>query len=207
MKILDIGSNNGDFIKTYCNTNDFIIAIEANPELKNPFNYPNIIWKNVAISEKHEETLNFYIATVNTISSLNLNWLTSGRFKNHFSNKYIKVLTTTIDKIFEEYGNFDHIKLDVEGYEDKAIRGMTKNYNTSIQFEWANEWFQSVSLPVLNHLKELNYSKFNFSFEGCRDYNPKHLPETFLTFEQLIETIEKQRSKDSDSWGMILARV
>ena len=115
MKILDIGSNNGDFIKTYCNTNDFIIAIEANPELKNPFNYPNIIWKNVAISEKHEETLNFYIATVNTISSLNLNWLTSGRFKNHFSNKYIKVLTTTIDKIFEEYGNFDHIKLDVEG--------------------------------------------------------------------------------------------
>jgi len=206
MKILDIGSNNGDFIKKYCDKNDFVVAVEANSQLKNPINDLNIIWKNVAVSNNHGEKLNFYLATQNVLSSLNLNWLTSGRFNGCYSNNYIEVETTTIDKIIEEYGVFDHIKLDVEGYEDKAIFGMTKNYNIPIQFEWANEWFNSVSIHVLNHLKSLNYSKFNVSYDGCRDYNPKFLPKTFLTYGELIATIEHQRSVNSDAWGMILAR-
>jgi FkbM family methyltransferase len=207
MKILDIGSNNGNFIKTYCNSDDYVVAIEANPQLKNPFVEKNILWKNIAVSNKSGEKLNFYLAVADTVSSLNLNWLTSGRFNGYFSNNYVEVDTTTIDNIIEEYGIFDHIKLDVEGYEDKAIYGMTKNYNSSIQFEWANEWFHPVSLPVLNHLKNLNYTKFNVSYDGCRDYNPKMLPETFLTYEELIYIIENQRTLNSDAWGMILARV
>lgn len=207
MKILDIGSNNGGFIKTYCDKNDFVVAIEANPKLKNPVDDLNVIWKNIAISNNYGDKLNFYLAVADTVSSLNINWLTSGRFNGYFSNNYIEVETTTIDKLVEEYGIFDHIKLDVEGYEDKAIFGMTKQYNTSIQFEWANEWFHPVSMPVLNHLKNLNYSKFNVSYDGCRDYNPKMLPETFLNYESLLAVIENQRNVNSDAWGMILARV
>jgi FkbM family methyltransferase len=202
MKILDIGANEQNFYQRFCSEDDVVVAVEPNPRFKNKFN--NVVWEQKAVSSVSNTRVNLYLGNYHTLSSLNLNWLISGRFINNFSGKTLLVETITIDDLIEKYGLFDHIKIDVEGHEDKVIAGISKKYNLTIQFEWAAEWFGSVSLNALKTLKVLGYNKFNFMCNG--DFNPKELPRKFLSYEEFVDAISAQISSNGDSWGMILVR-
>lgn len=209
MKILDIGANNGNYAKNLCklgNGNNSVVSIEANPHHKPNLKGYDIIWVNKAVSSVENESIDLYLSKNDVLNTLNPNWLERGRFKNHGNNQKISVLSTTIDSLFVEYGNFDHIKMDVEGYENIAILGMSKNY-CPIQFEWASEWFEEITLETLNHLIKLGYCKFNLAYGNpFFDFDPTNLPDYHLPLEELILEVKKIKEKNSDSWGMILAR-
>jgi len=201
MKILDIGANVGNHSKAFCNNNtNFVVAVEPNPALKPSLDGLNIVWETKAVSHTDNQKLNMHVAINHVLNSLNPKWLQEGRFSTCSTGEMFTVETVTIDSLVEKYGGFDHIKMDVEGYEDQAILGMTYKY-CPIQFEWAAEWLH-VAENVLQHLIFLGYDKFNFG----GDFNPETLPDYYLSCDELINELRSQSKGNSLSMGMILVR-
>ena len=206
MKILDIGANNGDMAKKLCKSGSFVVAVEASP-MQNPnLNGYNIVWENKAVSDSCNPVV-LHLGTYDTVNTINSNWLSQGRFANYSTGKTITVDATTIDLLWDKYNGFDHIKIDVEGYEDVVLRGMKKCYGCPIQFEYASEWVETVTIPALKHILSLGYTKFNVKSPSEEpDWDPYDLPDDYLTYNDLLIKIAANIQTYTLSWGMILVR-
>ena len=191
--LLDCGCNYGfySFFTASLSKKNFVVAVEASLKTSQDFNnnlvlnnYNNIILKNLAISDKNNEILDLNESYNDWESSLS---------HNNFKNKELtKINTTTIKKILEGY-NLDNfflfIKLDIEGYEFKAIQGgldEIKRYNPIIIIEFSKYIFEN-DISSVNFLKNFLID-YDYSIYGTdkkkinvdeviillKDLNPQH---------------------------------
>jgi FkbM family methyltransferase len=80
----------------------------------------------------------FHISDSSTISSFSDEWISAvkqNRFINHRWAKSIDVEMTTLDSLINQHGMPAFIKIDVEGYELEALRGLSKPVKM-ISFEY-----------------------------------------------------------------------
>ncbi|MGA1048301.1 MAG: FkbM family methyltransferase, partial [Minisyncoccia bacterium] len=153
--MFDIGANRGDAVIAGLNKGYNIIAIEAAPivfkQLVKNFIYSSsVVPLKFAVSNKDNESVEFYECEEDGLSTLNKEWLTNDSMPyNGKSYRSIKVNTITIDTLAKIYGNPDLIKIDVEGAEDIVFAGMKKKYGL-VTFECTIE-------TIKNHEKQLNY--------------------------------------------------
>lgn len=113
----DIGANIGNWSLANINQCDKIISIEASPitfdKLLNNCKNDNIVLLNYAVCNNNCDDITFYQADTDVLSTTNKEWLTSenSRFYNH---PYTEIVckTITIDKLIEQYGLPDLIKID-----------------------------------------------------------------------------------------------
>ena len=129
----DIGANIGMWSLQNINLCDKIIAIEASPitfqKLVNNCKNDKITLVNYAVCDNNGNDITFYHAVnADTISTINKKWLTdeSSRFFNYTPYTEITCKTITIDKLIEQYGVPEFIKIDVEGGEYECIRSLTQ---------------------------------------------------------------------------------
>ena len=108
------------------------------------------------------------------------------------SNEYIDLIDGTFLP--------DMIKIDVEGYENMVIRGLTKKVDL-IQFEWAEEEMESVK-DSCNYLKSIGYNQFAYKF-GDRPYS--YIPTEYYSLENL-GLFEQLITSRKDKWGMLYAK-
>lgn len=133
---IDIGANTGHYSLYACAVNPEIqvIAFEPVPHIYNRFNV-NIelnfwqnrcVGKNAAVSNYTGMT-KFHVpySSLPTSASLDLNG-----FHNN-PGKIIEVPVVTIDSIVSEGKYPDLVKIDVEGFEDKVLEGMTNTLKLS----------------------------------------------------------------------------
>ena len=64
----------------------------------------------------------------------------------------------TLDKLIEDYGTPDLIKIDVEGGEHLVLLSLSKK-TPLICFEWASE-MNDITFNCLDHLQKLGYNEF-----------------------------------------------
>lgn len=198
----DIGANIGKWALANIDTCDKIISIEASPltfaKLLNHCQHKNIILLNYAVCDSTSEEITFYHAHCDTISTLNKDWLTSpsSRFHNQPFTE-IKCKTITIDKLIEQYGVPELIKIDVEGAEYECLKSLTQKIDM-ICFEWASE-LNAVTFACLDHLASLGFTKF--CVQNGDDYAFRPTPSSFQTLEEVQERIAKSVPKMD--WGMI----
>jgi FkbM family methyltransferase len=203
MRILDIGANDGTTAKMFCENNkNFVVAVEPNALIKPSLEGLNIEWEVKAVSNVDNEKIDMYVANNHVLNSLNEHWLKEGRFSNCWVGSTVSVETVTIDSLFAKYHNFDFIKMDVEGYEDIAVLGMSKKY-CPIQFEWTIEWIH-ITENVLDHLESLGYSKFNIG--GDFSHYSELQPTSYLCRDDLIEGLKERSRSEYLAFGNILAR-
>jgi len=172
--LIDCGSNFGFYslFSASLSINNKIISLEASPKTYEDHkqniilnNFKNIELMNLAVSEKDDQTLKLRESKNDWESSLaHLN----------FDKIYDTVVKTiTIDTIIDKnkFENFDLIiKLDIEGYEIKAIEGAfktIKKYNPLIIIEFS-KFMQSNNNYNLDFfrefLKNFDYSIFDGKF-------------------------------------------
>jgi FkbM family methyltransferase len=208
MKIcFDIGANKGDYTQYLLDKGiDKVISVEANKfeaeRLLLRFKSSNVVIVNKAISNVREN-IKFYICPeCDVISTADEEWKNNSRFAADKNRQWIEtdIDSITIDDLIKEYGIPSHIKIDVEGYEYKAILGMSKNY-CQIRFEWAEEKADEILLSI-EHLIKLGYTTF-----GVIAGDTFHmLPDEFMSGEDMLMFMKgKLDANRKELWGMLFA--
>lgn len=197
----DIGANIGNWSLANINNSIKIISIEAVPETfmklkNNTCNNGNILCLNFAVCNSDKEYIDFYKCDYDTLSTLNKDWLASenSRFYNYKYNT-ITCKTISIDKLIQEYGTPELIKIDVEGGEFECLSSLTQKVN-NICFEWASET-NDITFKCIDYLETLGYTEFSIQFEDNYTYRPSFYRDLNLIKEYLNKTTPKKE------WGMI----
>ena len=192
-KCFDVGANIGTYSEVFLKLCKKCIAIEPNRELI------NIIKKNnnklikrgklqliqaglgSVCSEK-----DFFISSSHTISSFSKEWVEAIRPKMFSHTKIVKtekVQMLTLDYIIENNFMPNYIKMDIEGYELEAIKGLSQ-YIDIISFEY-----------TLPHLKQdFNDIILKIDSLGCYSFKVLVIGEyafkyTFDTKDELLEKV------------------
>ena len=198
----DIGSNIGNWSLTNIELCDKIISIEASPitvtRLVDNCKNDRIILLNYAVCNNNCNDITFYQADCDVLSTINKEWLTSER--SRFYNCQYKELTCktiSIDKLIEQYGLPDLIKIDVEGGEYECVSSLTQKVKL-LCFEWASET-NSITLNCIDYLYNLGYTKYYIQMEDNYSFRPED--NDFYDINtikiKLLNTIPKE------DWGMI----
>lgn len=105
-----------------------------------------------------------------------------------------QVRLITIDQLVREYGNPDYIKMDIEGYEARAVRGMSEPHRL-LSAEFNLPQFRSELEQVVETLERLDTSvRFNAAVEEP----PRTLEfADWVTGEALLARVEAR------SWGYL----
>jgi FkbM family methyltransferase len=198
----DIGSNIGLWSLANINLCDKIISIEGSPitfnRLVNNCKNDKIILLNYVVCNNNGNDITFYQANCDVLSTINKDWLTNdtSRFYNH-SYTEITCKTITIDKLIEQYGLPDLIKIDVEGGEYECIISLTQKVKL-ICFEWASE-VNDITFKCIDYLLNLGYTQFYI--QNCDNYLFRPQDNDFYD----ISTIKTKLSNTipKKDWGMI----
>ena len=198
----DIGSHIGLWSLANIEQCNKIISIEASPItfklLIDNCKNDNIVLLNYAVCNNNGNDITFYQAKCHVLSTINKDWLTkdTSRFYNS-SYQEIICKTITIDKLIEQYGLPELIKIDVEGGEYECICSLTQKVKL-LCFEWASE-VNDITFKCIDYLLNLGYTQFyiqngdNYLFRPQdNDYYDISTIKTNLS-----NTIPKQ------DWGMI----
>jgi FkbM family methyltransferase len=202
----DIGANIGKWSLSNVNNCEKIIAIEASPYtfkrlVDNIIGNRKIIPLSYAVCNSDKEFIEFYNCSADTLSTINKDWLDSekSRFYKQYNYNVINCKTITIDKLIQEYGTPELIKIDVEGGEFECLSSLTQKVK-NICFEWASET-NDITFKCLDYLKSLGYNEFAIQLEDNYTYRPQFYNDDInLVKAKLYKTTPKKE------WGMIWAK-
>jgi FkbM family methyltransferase len=130
--VFDVGANRGHHTRCFLALGASVIAVEPLPEYAAELRMiyargkvtvvPCAVGDRATIAELH-------IGSHSTLSTLSNEWLqaaqSSPRFKGISWKETISVPVVTLDSLIEKYGMPDFLKIDVEGFEAKALDGLS----------------------------------------------------------------------------------
>jgi FkbM family methyltransferase len=167
--VFDIGANVGAYSEIFASLGAHVVAVEPLPE--NVLILQNCAYKNrvqviQAAVGSQIGTGTICRATAHQMASMSREWIdaaqTSPRMKAFDFNwgDEIEVLTTTLDSLSQTYGAPDFIKIDVEGYEDSVLDGLSLQPR-HISFEFNPEILQvaqrCLEKPIFSPTSECNF--------------------------------------------------
>jgi FkbM family methyltransferase len=134
-----------------------------------------------------------------TISTMSTKWKNESRFsKNYTWTKTQKVPTTTLDTLIRQYGLPVFCKIDVEGFEESVLKGLTKPIPI-ISFEFTRELFHETK-QCINHLLTIGSVEFNCASGETM----KLLFPTWVLQDELYAKLDSM--EEIFDWGDIYAR-
>jgi FkbM family methyltransferase len=132
--VFDVGANVGNRTKVFAKLGATVIAVEPQPScadfLESVFSgNRRVHLVREALGAKRGEA-DMMIAESTTLSTLSTEWVEamthSGRFEGTRWNKKQRVQVNTLDRLIEVYGVPDFVKVDVEGFEEQVVAGLSQ---------------------------------------------------------------------------------
>lgn len=204
----DVGANIGNRTKVFLKMGAKVVSVEPQNNcieiLKGIYgNNPNFSLIEMALGATDGES-EMLISDVHQISSLSKEWIDSvkksGRFPTAQWRKSNIVKVTTLDRLIEEYGIPDFVKIDVEGFEYQVIQGLSKPIKT-LSFEFTIENHEAM-LNVLSHLASIGKIKCNFSIGESLSL----LFKKWELFEDIYQIILATNYEGKLLWGDIYVK-
>ena len=172
----DIGANFGRRTEIFLKLGARVVAVEPQEacmkELQKKYgNNKKVTLVKKAISDNFGEE-ELMISDSHTLSSMSKEWIDSIKSSDMFFvstqafswQKSAKVQVTTLDRLIKEYGRPSFCKIDVEGYEYKVLKSLSKPIK-AVSFEFTpTQAFILSAINTVEHLASLGEIKFNYSF-------------------------------------------
>jgi FkbM family methyltransferase len=173
----DVGANIGNRVKIFLELQAEVVAIEPQEKcaqiLKRVFGHHQhlrIIQKALGEREGEAEIM---ISDSDTLSSMSPEWIEavkkSGRFAEYRWDNTQKIQMTTLDNLIQQYGIPQFIKIDVEGFENQVIRGLSQPVPL-ISLEFVSERIKP-TLNCIDHLAVLGDIRLNYSMGESMEFS------------------------------------
>lgn len=167
--VFDVGANAGERTELFLALGARVVAVDPQPtclrRLRRRFGRdPRVTVVDRALGAAPGEA-EMLIAEADTISSLSPEWVASvrrsGRFADYSWNRRLRVPVTTLDALIAEHGRPVFVKIDVEGFEDAVLQGLSRPLRM-VSFEFTPE-HRAPALAALRRLAALGPAWFNYS--------------------------------------------
>lgn len=173
--VFDIGANIGKMTDRFLDRGATVVAVEPQDfefrHLRQKYRYHDkVILLNVACSSDHLGVDFYTCRQVGTISTCQKEWTTDSRFAEdgYEWNPPRHVPSTTLDALVAIYGTPSFTKIDVEGFEETVLRGLTKPL-PCLSFEFTEE-FPLATMKCLRYLAGLGPIECNVSVNDSPDF-------------------------------------
>jgi FkbM family methyltransferase len=206
--VFDVGANVGEYSDAFLALGARVVAIEPNPaccdRLKMLAKRGNLVIENCAVGDA-EGAASMHICAVPGLSTLSNEWYETARtspIHGHVSwTGTIDVRIAMLDTLAAKYGIPVFVKIDVEGFEDRVLVGMSFQPRAlSFEFHFAlqNLVGTCLRIPAL-----LAAYRFNYIVGSAGDGSLYELA-TWVSASELAEILAQARS--DKEYGEIFCR-
>jgi len=197
--IFDIGAYDGHKTAAFLEIADQVVSCEPDAHnfrtLRIRFrnNRSAVILENKAVSD-HPGTETYYIHHAGSaFNTLNPKWkqILEADGENRWNEKIafsneVRIQLTTLDQLISQYGKPGFIKIDVEGYEQVVLKGLSQKV-PFLSFECLLPDCKTELLDCLAHVYQLdNNAVFNAAFEEKLELV------NFLSYHDMINWINNE---------------
>lgn len=172
--VFDIGANIGNYTARFLKMGAKVIALEPQPYCKNYLKMRFLFNSNVTVVAKgvsdRSGPTELLLTDSHTIASVDKEWIDgvseSGRFDLQTKdwNRKVTIDLTTLDQLIKQYGKPGLIKIDVEGHEDKVLKGLSIAVDY-VTFEYTLPEHTASCLRCIEHLASIG----NYEFESISE--------------------------------------
>ena len=201
----DIGANIGNRTEIFVDLQTRVISVEPQSvclqELHRKFGHnKNVEIVAMGVADKVGFANLAICENSSVLSTMSEAWKTQSRFSDRSTwDRVEKVSVLTLDELVNSFGLPVFCKIDVEGFEEKVVKGLTKPIPV-VSFEFARE-LHTVAVNCIDWLTTIGDYKFNFSIGESMEL----LLPIWVTSDELISKLES--IDDNLLWGDIYAKL
>jgi FkbM family methyltransferase len=166
--VFDVGAHVGDRIASFRRLGARVVAVEPQHAMARVLRLLYGLSRGVAIEEVavgHEPGRARMLINADnpTVSSVSPAFVDAARgapgWETQRWTRSVEIVVTTLDALIAKHGCPAFIKLDVEGFEAEALRGMSRAV-AALSFEFTTIQ-RDVALACIERCKVLGYTRFN----------------------------------------------
>jgi FkbM family methyltransferase len=201
--VFDVGANTGAKTEQYLRNGARVVCFEPQSgcvdALRERFRgNDRVVVVSTALGAHNGEAEMSICTQANTISTFADAWKT-GRFKDKIWDRTEVVPVTTLDVAIDRHGMPFYCKIDVEGFEQAVLSGLTRQIPV-LSFEFCAEGLDNTQ-ACLDLLSRLGYAAFNVCLGDTRVY----LLRTAVSSGELMNHLRSM--SDPLAWGDVYAAV
>jgi FkbM family methyltransferase len=204
--VFDVGANVGIYADIFAELDARVVAVEPNPEclryLRSLSRRTKMDIEACAVSDRPGR-IQLQLSNQSLLSTANPEWRSIVEQNpdyrgSHFTGQ-IEVEAVTLDQLAQRHGTPDFVKIDVEGFDDRAMLGMSFKPAT-LSFEF-NRLLPAVARRCLE--APAIHSGYEFNFQEGQEM--RYVSPTWLGRVEFAERLESLVG--SNRWGDVFARL
>jgi FkbM family methyltransferase len=214
--VFDVGANVGLYTEIFLKLGARVVAIEPNLdcaeilEKVRPRN--RVVLERVAVGSKESELPLFLCDDSSAHSTMSREWIGVAKDLPRLAEKKwtrtVNVRTTTLDYLMAKHGCPNFLKIDVEGFELEALKGLSK-LAPFLSFEFISEMLDAaiqciellrgskpnIQFNILINQPQLRYPELKFALKG------------WVSADKIINVLNTQGIKQAATYGEIFVRT